>query len=307
MNILYFFLAFIIPSLSIVTISFGYRYYVLQNKHADIVLKLHENNNQILSDKKEIFVPKKKNWLRKTLGYAGFYKPSALIVFCLISVSLGIIDVISMSFIINSKIILGVMFILSCLTPLLVLKTIINFREEDFNFGLKIIIDKTSSMMKSGIGFEQSLKKAIVTSRSKLTKEIFNIYLNEKDIIGEEKCFNKMFERIESKELRIFYLVISIGKQSGGKFSNTLDKLRQSISSQEEIKQQIKSSTREVRIGSYMIVGLVFFIYIMINDALNGILNEHFLQTEKGNIQLFFIVVWILIGLFVNKSLAKVK
>ncbi len=43
--------------------------------------------------------------------------------------------------------------------PLLVLKKIIDNRLEEFNFGLKIIIDKVTSMMKSGVGFDQALKK----------------------------------------------------------------------------------------------------------------------------------------------------
>jgi tight adherence protein B len=161
--------------------------------------------------------------------------------------------------------------------------------------------------MKSGVGFEQALKKAVATSRSKLTKETFEIYLNEKDIIGEDKAFQKMFTVVESKELRIFYLTISIGRQSGGKFSNTLEKLRKALHAQGEIKQEIVSSTKEIKVGSYMIIGLVLFIYKMLNSSLDGVLDEHFFGSSEGQIQMFFIICWVVFGLFVNSMLSKIK
>lgn len=187
------------------------------------------------------------------------------------------------------------------------MKKIISNRQEEFNYGLKVIIDKVTSMMKSGVGFEQSLTKAVMTSKSKFTKDTFNIYLMEKDIIGENKAFEKMFKLVESKELRIFYLTISIGRQSGGKFSNTLEKLRKTLHDQGEIKQEITSSTKEIKVGSYMIIGLVIFTYEMMDSSLNGVLDRHFFGSNEGQIQMFFIAVWVAFGLFVNNLLTKVK
>jgi tight adherence protein B len=161
--------------------------------------------------------------------------------------------------------------------------------------------------MKSGVGFEQSLKKSIITCKSKLTQDVFNIYVHEKAIIGEDKCFEKMFDIIESKELRIFYLTISIGRKSGGKFSNTLEKLRKTLHDQGEIKQEITSSTKEVKIGTYMIVALIFFTYIMMNNALDDSLNKHFFGSDIGKIQMFFIIVWVAFGIFINSLLTKIK
>lgn len=183
----------------------------------------------------------------------------------------------------------------------------IDNRLEEFNFALKGIIDKVTSMMKSGVGFEQALKKSVATSRSKFAKEVFTLYLVEKDIVGEDKAFQKMFTLVESKELRIFYLTISIGRQSGGKFSNTLEKLRKTLHDQGEIKQEITASTREIKVGSYMIIALVIFIYKMMDSSLDGVLDEHFFGTSEGQVQMFFIAVWVAFGIFVNNLLTKVK
>jgi tight adherence protein B len=309
MNNLVLIFAFIIPILLVSTSFLGYRYYLIYNKRVKIVNTLLEDSNKILEETKKKAKEDKNNmnWLRSLLYHAGFSQSYVEVYFVLISLCFGILTSVFISLVVDSKVILSVLFILASLFPLLILKKMIDSRREDFNFGLKIIIDKVTSMMKSGVGFEQSLKKSVLTSRSKFTREVFNIYLNEKDIIGEAKCFQKMFHTVESKELRIFYLVISIGKQSGGKFSNTLETLRKTLHDQEEIKQQIVSSTQEIRIGSYMIVALVIFIYMMLNQSLDNSLNEHFFESEEGNIQMFIIILWIAFGLFVNKLLAKVK
>jgi len=299
----------IIPVLLITTGYFLYKYYLEYNKKNRIISILLEDTNKILEEnkKKEQLSKKDGSFLRNKLAFAGFKQRFAEVYFIFISLAFGILLSLFISFLVSSKVILGSLFVIASFVPFLVLKKIIGNRKEEFNVGLKIIIDKVTSMMKSGVGFEQSLKKSVITSKSKFTREVFNIYINEKDIIGEEKCFKKMFDIVESKELRIFYLVISIGKQSGGKFSNTLETLRKTLHDQEEIKQQILSSTQEIRIGSYMIIALVIFLYFMLNQSLDDVLNEHFFESNEGNIQMFFIIVWIAFGLFINKVMAKVK
>ena len=302
-------LIIIIPLLSILFIILAYNFYLQYNKQSIIIKQLTKDNHEILDEnkKKNFFSKEEKNWLGKKLAYAGFPSPFAETVFILISIAFGFLASTFINFAIPNPMVFVVAWIIFAFFPLLILKKIIDNRLEDFNFGLKIVIDKVTSMMKSGVGFEQALKKSVITSKSKLTRDTFNIYLMEKDIIGEDKAFEKMFKVVESKELRIFYLTISIGKQSGGKFSNTLEKLRKTLHDQGEIKQEITASTKEVKVGSYMIIGLVIFIYEMMDRSMDGVLDEHFFGTSEGQIQMFFIAVWVGFGLFVNNLLTKVK
>lgn len=302
-------LVIIIPILIILLGILIYNFSLNYNKHKRIIKELKRDNYEILEEnnKKNLFSKKERNWLGKKLAYAGFSSPYAVTFFILTSVGFGFLSSAFINFAIPNPIVFIVSWLIFSFFPLLVLKKIIDNRQEEFNFGLKVIIDKVTSMMKSGVGFEQALKKSVLTSRSKFTKDTFNIYLIEKDIIGEDKAFEKMFKIVESKELRIFYLTVSIGRQSGGKFSNTLEKLRKTLHDQGEIKQEITASTKEVKIGSYMIIGLVIFIYEMMNNSMDGVLDAHFFETSEGQIQMFFIVVWVSFGIFVNSMLAKVK
>lgn len=307
MDSLTLFLILIIPLLGVTFLLTSFSYYKNWNYKRVVIERLSSTNSKILDKNKMRETQVSNTWLSKKLKFAGFTHSSAEYVFILISIIFGLLVSFFIYFVANSKIIFIFTCVIFAFFPYLFLVQLIKTRQEEFNFSLKEIIDKVTSMMKSGVGFEQALKKSIITCKSKLTQDVFNIYVNEKAIIGEDKCFEKMFDIIESKELRIFYLTISIGRKSGGKFSNTLEKLRKTLHDQGEIKQEITSSTKEVKVGTYMIIGLIFLTYIMMNSALDDALNRHFFGSDIGKLQMFFIVVWVAFGLFINSLLTKIK
>lgn len=309
MSGIYLFFIIVIPILLILFSIYMYNFYIETNKTKLMIDTLSSTNSKILDENKKraVDTKKKENWLRTHLDYAGYLQSGAEYVFIGISIFFGGFVGMFIFTVIPNPIALVISFAIFACFPLLVLMKIIKNREEEFNFALKQIIDKVTSMMKSGVGFEQALNKSVLTSKSKFAKEVFGIYINEKQIIGEDKAFEKMFKLVNSKELRIFYLTISIGRQSGGKFSNTLEKLRKTLHDQGEIKQEITASTKEIKVGSYMILALVVFIYMMMNSSLDNKLDEHFFGTNEGKIQMFFICLWVAFGLFVNNMLTKVK
>ncbi len=307
MDNIFIILAFAIPLLTIFLIIMIYSYTKNMKYYKKTINTLTLDGVQLLDKNKNKDKITNENWLTKKLQYAGFTRKGSDFIFIFICIAFGLLASFFIYFIAKSKVIFIFTLLIFATFPLLVLNFIIKSRQEEFNINLKEIIDKVTSMMKSGVGFEQALKKSVMTCKSKLTKDIFGIYINEKAILGEDKCFEKMFKIIESKELRIFYLTMSIGRQSGGKFSNTLEKLRKTLNDQGEIKNEITSSTREIKVGTYMIIGLVFITYYMMNSALNNSLNAHFFGSDVGKIQMFFIIVWVAFGIFINSLLSKIK
>jgi len=302
-------LLFSIPILFFAFIYLTYDWYKFSSRRNNMVNILKNTNNKILDTSKKTNTTSSsdKNWLAQKLNYAGFENKNAVSIFLIICLTSGVIIGFFIFTVIQSLLAFIVSILIFSLMPYLILVKIIRSREAEFNLYLKEIIDKVTSMMKSGVGFEQGFKKSILTTNSTFTKKVFSIYLNEKEIIGDEKVFAKMFQLVDSKEFRIFYLTLSIGRKSGGKFSNTLEKLRKTLHDQGEIKDQITSSTREIKIGSYMIIALVIFIYMMMNSALNGVLNEHFFESSDGRLQMFFLLIWVSFGLFINNLLTKIK
>ncbi|QKJ24327.1 type II secretion system F family protein [Poseidonibacter lekithochrous] len=308
MDSLVLFFIVVIPILLVVLSFYLYSFYIKMNQQKIIINTLINTNSKILDkNRTDNNFDAETSWLRKKLRFAGFTANGAEYIFIFICIGFGILASSFIFLVAKSKIIFVCTLFIFMFFPYLFLVKIIKVREEEFNFSLKEIIDKVTSMMKSGVGFEQALKKSIITSKSKLAQKIFNIYINEKSVIGEDKCFEKMFKLVESRELRIFYLTISIGRKSGGKFSNTLEKLRKTLHDQGEIKQEITSSTKEIKVGTYMIIALIVFTYLMMNNALNNSLNAHFFGSDTGKLQMFFIIVWVAFGLFINSLLTKIK
>ncbi len=302
-------LMIIIPLLAIVLIYFLYGTYINLNKRNIIVSMLSDSSNQILEENKKKTKVYKENisFLATKLRFAGYDNSYAEYVFMFISIAFGILMGFFLYIVMGSPIAFIVGVLIFAFIPYLVLTKVIANRQEEFNFGLKSIIDKVTSMMKSGVGFEQAFKKSILTNRSQLTKDIFGIYINEKDIVGEDKVFERIFEKVESKELRIFYLVIKIGRQSGGKFSNTLETLRKTLHDQGTIKQEITSSTKEIKMGTYMIILLTIGMYMMMNSVFEDALNQHFFGSDDGKLQMFFIILWVSFGIFINNMMTKIK
>ncbi len=285
---------------------FATRYKILKFVH---ILK-EDAKNDILGDgkrKKLETFSEEYGFLQKKLLYAGFDSKFSQELFLVASVASGLIFGLLLVFVVENILVWLIMFSIGFCLPYYVLLILVDKRRDEFNDNLAEIIDKITSLMKSGIGFDQSLKKAVDGCKSDFSKSIFEIYLRDKDILGEDKAFLKLLPLVESKELRIFYLTISVGRQSGGKFSEMFEKLRTSISDQKELNQELIVATREVRVGIYFLLLLIVFVYFMLNQGLNGILNEHFFDTQSGRTQMFFILLWVCVGMFVNSRLVKIR
>ena len=188
----------------------------------------------------------------------------------------------------------------------LIISTIITNRQKKFNQALAIAIAVLVKMMKNGIGFEQALTKSIAVSNSTLFKEIFERFFKEKHAIGEVAAFANMHQYINSKELRIFALAIKIGRESGGQFSNTLEKVEQTISYREKMQRKIDVVTREGTFGSYVVVGITIFLYFMLNSNFNGKLHEYFMTSPWGRFELLGISLWVFVGIMLNKYITRV-
>lgn len=300
----------IIPILTITFFYYLYKIYIQSTKQRLIVNILSDSSSQILDNKNTTRRYTQKNqmsFLKNKLHHAGFNYAFSEYIFIFISIIFGILVGFFIFIIMGSSIAFIISLLVFSFIPYLILTKIIANRQEEFNLGLKAVIDKVTSMMKSGVGFEQAFKKSILTSNFTFTKEVLSIYIKEKDLIGDDKVFEKMFDMVESKELRIFYLVISIGRQSGGKFSNTLDTLRKTLHDQGTIKKEITSSTKEIKVGTYMIIALTIGMYMMMDSVFKGALNEHFFGTPGGKLEMFFIIIWVAFGIFINSMMTKIK
>ena len=188
----------------------------------------------------------------------------------------------------------------------MVIKSIVRRRKKEFNRALATAISVLVKMMKNGIGFEQALHKSISVSSSIMFKDIFSTFFQEKNAIGEVEAFKNINEFVSSKELLIFALAIKIGRDSGGQFSNTLEKVEETITYRKKMQEKVDVVTREASVGSYIVVAISIFLYFALNGNFDGKIHEYFMNSEYGRFQLLGIALWVFIGMIANKIITGI-
>lgn len=188
-----------------------------------------------------------------------------------------------------------------------IIELIISYKTIQFNRALAIVISVLVKMMKNGVGFEQSLQKAVDISSSVMLKNVFSRFFHEKNTIGEEEAFDNMNKYIKSRELRIFALSVKIGRASGGRFSQTLHKVELTIRHRKKMQEKIDVVTRESSVGSYLIAGIAVFLYFALNANFQGKIQHFYMTSHYGRFELLGIIAWVIFGLFINRIITRIE
>lgn len=187
------------------------------------------------------------------------------------------------------------------------IKSILLRRKKEFNRALATAISVLVKMMKNGVGFEQALQKSISVSSSSMFRNIFDTFFQEKNAIGEVEAFENLNDYVTSKELLIFALAIKIGRDSGGQFSSTLEKVETTITYRKKMQEKVDVVTREASVGSYIVVAISIFLYFALNGNFDGKIHEYFMTSEYGRFQLLGIGLWVFVGMMVNKLITGIE
>lgn len=180
-------------------------------------------------------------------------------------------------------------------------------RKKEFNRAFAIAISVLVKMMKTGIGFEQAMSKSIAVSNSAMFKKMFEDFFKEKNTIGEEEAFANIAKHVNSKELLIFAMAVKIGRASGGRFSNTIEKVEQTLVYRKQMQEKVDVVTREGAIGSYIVAGIALFLYFALNLNFDGKLHNYYMNSHYGRFQILAIFLWVFAGLIVNKMIIRIK
>jgi len=290
----------------------GYIFYVeyIRMQHISFVksvITLREDEvNDLLEEKKrqESFEASLLGKLQLIMQHAGIKVPMTLFVGVFLVFTLFIGALFALFLTHWSGFVLGIPF--GALIFFILIQGLIRRRKKEFNRALSIAISVLVKMMKNGVGFEQALAKSIAVSSSKMFKSIFANFFQEKNTLGEAEAFKNLSKFVNSKELLVFALAIKIGRESGGQFSNTLEKVEKTITYRKKMQEKVDVVTREGSIGSYIVVGIAFLLYLMINANFDGKVHNYFMTSEFGRFQLLGICLWIFTGMIVNKIITRI-
>ena len=243
--------------------------------------------------------------LKKLMLHAGMHFSLTLFIAIFLLFSLSVGSLFALFLMHWSGMVFG--FFFGAVLFAMLLQSLITRRKKEFNRSLSIAISVLVKMMKNGIGFEQALSKSISVSSSKMFKNIFASFFQEKNTIGESAAFERLNNFVDSKELLVFALAIKIGRESGGQFSNTLEKVEKTISYRKKMQEKVDVVTREGSVGSYIVVAIAIFLYFMMNQNFDGKIHTYFMESEYGRFQLLGIGMWVFIGMVFNKIITRIE
>jgi len=275
-------------------------------KYVKAVISLKEEDMSTILEREEKKERKKDIFFKieTMIKHAGFNVSVTvfLVVFLIFSIATGSLFALFLKHYIGYFI--GIPF--GAIIYAMVIKSIISKRKKEFNSALATSISVLVKMMKNGVGFEQALFKSVSVSSSSMFKNIFATFFQEKNAIGEEEAFSNLHDFVRSKELLIFALAIQIGRESGGQFSNTLEKVEKTITYRKKMQEKVDVVTREGAVGSYIVVAISFFLYFILNGNFDGRLHDYFMNSEYGRFQLLGIAGWVFLGMLVNKFITGI-
>jgi tight adherence protein B len=124
--------------------------------------------------------------------------------------------------------------------------------------------------------------------------------------LGSDVALRNLVGRIDSDDLKLFVLSISIQRESGGNLAEILENIGRLIRERFILKGQIRSLSGEARISAYILVALPFFIggaiYLMNPEYVKVLFED-----PIGHMMLLVAGIMMVLGIIVMKKMITVK
>lgn len=179
-------------------------------------------------------------------------------------------------------------------------------RQKKFANEFSNAIDVIVRGVKSGLPVNECLK-IIASEAPKPVNEEFHI-MNEGLRVGLslEQALDRMFDRMPLQEVRFFGIVLLIQQKTGGNLAEALGNLANVLRGRKLMDGKIKALSSEAKASAMIIGSLPFLVMGSVQLASPDYLTPLF-TTQMGNFVLLGAGMWMSTGIFVMKSMIKIK
>ncbi len=137
-------------------------------------------------------------------------------------------------------------------------------------------------------------------------EEFHRAYREQNFGMTVEEALDRMADRVDLLDLRMFVTAVGIQRQTGGDLAEVLDKLAAVIRERLEIFGQVKALTAEGRMSGWVLFVMPFVMFFIMNlmhpKLMAPLWEEQALQIATG-----LMVIWQLIGLFFIRKIVSIK
>ena len=239
--------------------------------------------------------------LRTRIQRAGFtFKPRT---FYLISIATGFLGFIVV-LLAGSPLWVGLLagFVAAVGLPRFFLKKAAERRQAKFILEFANAIDIIVRGVKTGLPLGDCLQIIANESPEPVKSAFVDIVEQQRVGIPLSQAFERMYERMPLQEVNFFSIVIAIQSQTGGNLAEALSNLSQVLRSRQQLQAKVKSYSAEAK-ASAMIIGALPLVVMLGVYALTPDYIGILFTDPVGNIILAGSAVWMLIGVFVMRTM----
>ncbi len=254
--------------------------------------------NRLLSRSQQIF--RLQAWIRQ----AGFqFSPG---VFLLFSATLGLacflLTQISGTALMPSILLTG----MTTWLPTGVLNFLRSRRQLAFSRQFPDAIGRMVSSLRSGYSLQMALE-AVSENRDTLAAQEFGEVRAELDL-GQsfEQALEKMLDRMDTAELRLFVSAVKIQRESGGNLADLLDNLEGTIRERFELQNELRSATGQARLSGIILSLLPVFVATVL-FFVNRDYILFFVRDPAGRALLWASVLSQLAGIWMIRKIISIK
>ncbi|GAK13687.1 Flp pilus assembly protein TadB [Geomicrobium sp. JCM 19039] len=120
-----------------------------------------------------------------------------------------------------------------------------------------------------------------------------------------EAVLNRLIERVDSEELKIFVHTVLIQRIVGGNLPEVLSHMAGTLEERERVHKEIKTLTAESKQVSYLLPAMPVVMVIMMNLVMPGFLNPLF--TPFGLVLLAIVIVLQVLAFVIISKMSKVR
>ncbi|MDD5217568.1 MAG: type II secretion system F family protein [Candidatus Omnitrophica bacterium] len=135
-------------------------------------------------------------------------------------------------------------------------------RKKRFSEGFPDAIARIAGSLRAGYSMQMAIEALLEDSRPLIAEEFRRVLAEMEVGQGFEVALQKMLERIDTPDLRLFIASISIQRESGGNLAELMDNLEATIRQRFELQRELQAAAAQAKFSGAVLSFLPLFVGI---------------------------------------------
>jgi len=190
--------------------------------------------------------------------------------------------------------------------PLIVLAAKVNRRLASFESQLPDLLVTMAASLKAGHSFKQGLQAVVDENRQPASDEFRRVLTETSLGRPMDQALREMAERIGSKNFEFVITAVTIQRQVGGSLAELFDMVAETVRQRQQFARKIKALTSMGRMSAYVLVGLPFFMALVIT-FLNPVYMHPLYSSSIGHVLIMMSLGGMVIGSLMLKKIVSFR